>query len=823
MSARDDRKKADGHGTAPSSTKAAETAPQATAPATAAPGAWALTSPSSRPDRGELQRQALQLQRLVGNQQVSRMIQRAATGTPAAPDGLVDRLDARAGSGKSLDLPLREQLERGIGANLSRVRLHDDSEADRLARSVDAVAFSTGNDIYLSHSAPRSDTPQGLWLMGHEAAHTVQQSAGAVSGTDLDGGVRVSEPGDAFEQAADRAADHVLMGTGPVSSVGPGSGASAGNQLQRLRPDELPEDEAAASQGTPSGTPEGAAQEDAAGQDAAGSDDAAAQHSGDGGGAVAAPQSIGAPVAPAGGGPNVATGFSATGAASAVAQDAHDDAEADAENTSEASMGEKPQPGKKNPIPSVGGDAKLGKFEQQQLDEEPEEESAGGGHAARQVQTFARAERGRLLQRWTASREIEGFIDLWPTNLQVKMKNAPTIVVGRYNGAWAPNVYFDHEYGWDTHSGPSGHYYINGQEHASWDAEDEWTQLRGVPKTSLQQPGPDDFAATNNTQRATFVTRPDFHTDDRTVAAQETFATYRSGLASRPRAQSTSDSFDRTNIISVGEFGGGPAGSRAAQTVTANITQSVQTTTSTTATGAFAHTTTTATETSAGAEGSAGGERPAGGGKDTWGLKASLGRRWTDTEQEQAQRSLAEVYAEVSTSSQSYTVPFTIPAGVPAVAMIVPSTRRITSEFPAILDVSDDGIVERTGSDTRVAESNVPKGYVAIYGYDREYVTALGGHYEACRAIRQGCEGLRGRGLESKKNELREHITQFSSTHTPSYQRALAHAMEQLNGASPTAGAQAPPASVPAADNVARWHNGIEEFFRYASGATPPG
>ena len=46
----------------------------------------------------------------------------------------------------------------------------------------------------------------GQRMIAHELAHVVQQRQGPVSGVSHGGGIRVSEPGDRFERAADHAA-----------------------------------------------------------------------------------------------------------------------------------------------------------------------------------------------------------------------------------------------------------------------------------------------------------------------------------------------------------------------------------------------------------------------------------------------------------------------------------------------------------------------------------------------------------------------------------------------------------------------------------------
>jgi hypothetical protein len=71
------------------------------------------------------------------------------------------------------------------------------------------------------HYDPGSEA--GQRTIAHELSHVVQQSEGAVDGTDAPGGIRVSSPSDRFEQAADRRADEVVASAGSPAS--PAAGA----------------------------------------------------------------------------------------------------------------------------------------------------------------------------------------------------------------------------------------------------------------------------------------------------------------------------------------------------------------------------------------------------------------------------------------------------------------------------------------------------------------------------------------------------------------------------------------------------------------------
>src|SRR5207248_683463 len=135
----------------------------------------------------------------------------------------------------------------GLGADLSGVRVHTDPEADHLARSVDATAFTSGSDIFFRQGAYEPGSSAGMKTLAHEAAHTVQQASGPVEGTPSAGGVSISDPGDRFERAADQAAHDIVGGTGARASAPP-AGAPASVQRQEVAADDeekkkKPEDE----------------------------------------------------------------------------------------------------------------------------------------------------------------------------------------------------------------------------------------------------------------------------------------------------------------------------------------------------------------------------------------------------------------------------------------------------------------------------------------------------------------------------------------------------------------------------------------------------
>jgi len=115
-----------------------------------------------------------------------------------------------SGGGSPLDTGTRSLMEDRLGHDFSDVRIHTGSQADASARSINAVAYTVGSDVVFGtgHYAP--DTPTGQRVLAHELTHVVQQRAGPVDGTPAPGGVRLSDPSDRFEQAAERTAAEVM-------------------------------------------------------------------------------------------------------------------------------------------------------------------------------------------------------------------------------------------------------------------------------------------------------------------------------------------------------------------------------------------------------------------------------------------------------------------------------------------------------------------------------------------------------------------------------------------------------------------------------------
>jgi hypothetical protein len=149
----------------------------------------------------------LQMQRHHGNRHVQRVIaiarQNAGDGKPS---GEVEQAIQRArGGGHSLSRAARARMEPAFGVDFSNVRVHTGNQADALSQSLGARAFTTGRDIFFRQGEYSPVSSKGRELLAHELTHVMQQSGGGIQSK-----LTVSQPGDAYEQQADRVAKEVL-------------------------------------------------------------------------------------------------------------------------------------------------------------------------------------------------------------------------------------------------------------------------------------------------------------------------------------------------------------------------------------------------------------------------------------------------------------------------------------------------------------------------------------------------------------------------------------------------------------------------------------
>jgi hypothetical protein len=82
------------------------------------------------------------------------------------------------GSGQSLDANLQQSMGQAMGADFSGVKVHTDSQSDQLNQSIQAKAFTTGQDVFFRQGAYEPSSRGGQELIAHELTHVVQQNGG---------------------------------------------------------------------------------------------------------------------------------------------------------------------------------------------------------------------------------------------------------------------------------------------------------------------------------------------------------------------------------------------------------------------------------------------------------------------------------------------------------------------------------------------------------------------------------------------------------------------------------------------------------------------
>ena len=141
-----------------------------------------------------------------------------------------------SGGGSPLDKDTRGFMESRLGADFSDVRVHTDSKASDSARSVQAYAYTVGNDVVFQSGKYEPESDSGKRTLAHELTHVVQQRSGPVAGTPAPGGIQISHPSDRFEQAAEGSADRVMSS---ASAAAPVAAAPASVQREEDEEDEV--------------------------------------------------------------------------------------------------------------------------------------------------------------------------------------------------------------------------------------------------------------------------------------------------------------------------------------------------------------------------------------------------------------------------------------------------------------------------------------------------------------------------------------------------------------------------------------------------------
>ncbi|MBD2504559.1 eCIS core domain-containing protein [Anabaena azotica] len=122
--------------------------------------------------QGASQKEQLQMKPMV-------QLRLSASGITATSD-LETSIQQSRGSGQPLADEIKQPMEQAFGADFNAVRIHTDAKSDKLNKSIQARAFTTGQDVFFRQGEYSPGSNSGKELLAHELTHVIQQNGGAV-------------------------------------------------------------------------------------------------------------------------------------------------------------------------------------------------------------------------------------------------------------------------------------------------------------------------------------------------------------------------------------------------------------------------------------------------------------------------------------------------------------------------------------------------------------------------------------------------------------------------------------------------------------------
>jgi hypothetical protein len=122
-----------------------------------------------------------------------------------ADNDIESQIAGARSSGASLSESELSTLEPKFGHDFSNVKVHTDTQANKLSRKLGAQAFTTRSDIFFRDGDYQHDTEAGKKLLAHELTHVIQQQASpkiqrAITIEDLELAESTSAPSQAEQQ-----------------------------------------------------------------------------------------------------------------------------------------------------------------------------------------------------------------------------------------------------------------------------------------------------------------------------------------------------------------------------------------------------------------------------------------------------------------------------------------------------------------------------------------------------------------------------------------------------------------------------------------------
>ncbi|HEY9866000.1 MAG TPA: DUF4157 domain-containing protein, partial [Candidatus Obscuribacterales bacterium] len=128
----------------------------------------------AKPDISAIQREGEQEEELQAKPQNKTM------GGGAVSTDIETTIQSAKSGGSSLDAGLQSKMGKAMGADFSGVKVHTDSQADKLNRSLSSRAFATGPNLFFKQGEYNPGSRSGQELIAHELTHVVQQGASKI-------------------------------------------------------------------------------------------------------------------------------------------------------------------------------------------------------------------------------------------------------------------------------------------------------------------------------------------------------------------------------------------------------------------------------------------------------------------------------------------------------------------------------------------------------------------------------------------------------------------------------------------------------------------
>ena len=89
------------------------------------------------------------------------------------------------GGGQAMGDNIRKPMEQAFGADFGGVKVHTDSRSDQLNQSIQARAFTTGQNVFFRQGEYNPGSRGGQELLAHELTHVVQQNRVLTTGVGI--------------------------------------------------------------------------------------------------------------------------------------------------------------------------------------------------------------------------------------------------------------------------------------------------------------------------------------------------------------------------------------------------------------------------------------------------------------------------------------------------------------------------------------------------------------------------------------------------------------------------------------------------------------